>query len=116
MFTIMMKWFSVVALLLAVFWRSSANFQLFLQFVICVAALLVAAQAIRSRKYWWAAGFLVITVLFNPIAPVELPGRFYLLLDLSCLMAFLASVIAVRTRPVHSIPSIVGRRIGSESL
>jgi uncharacterized membrane protein YccC len=116
MFTIMMKWFSVVALLLAVFWRSSANFQLGLELVICVAALLVVAQATRSRNYWWAAGFLVITVLFNPVVPVELPGRFYLLLDLSCLLAFLASVVAIRTRPVLSIPSIVGRRTGSESL
>ena len=116
MFTIMMKWFSVAALLLAAFWRSSANFQLVLEVVICVTALLVVAQATRSRKYWWAAGFFVITVLFNPVVPVDLPGRFYLFLDLFSLMAFLASVVAVRTRPIPSIPSIVGRRTGSESL
>ena len=116
MLTIVMKWFSVVALLLAVFWRTSANFHLILELVICVAALMVIAQAIRSRKFWWVAGFLLITVLFNPVVPVELPGRFHLLLDLSCLMAFLASVFAVRTRPVLSMPSIVGRRTGTESL
>ena len=116
MFTLMMKWFSVVSLLLAMFWRSSANFQLFLQGAVCVAALLVFVQALRTRKYAWAAGFLVITVLFNPVAPVTLPGRFYFLLDVSCLMAFLASVVAVKPRQVFSIPSITGRRIGSESL
>ena len=116
MFTIMMKWFSVLSLLLALFWRSSASFQLFLELMICVAALLVVGQAIRTGKYLWAAGFLVITVLFNPVAPVKLPGQFYFLLDLSCLLAFLASVIAVRTRPVLSIPSIVGRSPGRESL
>lgn len=116
MFTLIMKWFSAVSLVLALFWHSSANFQLFLQGAICLAALLVFVQALRTRKYGWAAGFLVITVLFNPVVPVELPGRFYLLLDLSCLMAFLASVIAVKTRPILSVPSIVGRRTGSESL
>jgi hypothetical protein len=113
--TLIMKWFSVVSLLLAAFWRTSLNFQLFLEIMICVAAVLVVVQAVRARKYWWVAGFLVITVLFNPVVPVELPGRFYLLLDLSCLMAFLASVVAVRPRPILSIPSIVGRRTGSES-
>jgi hypothetical protein len=116
MFTIIMKWFSVVSLLLALFWRSSENFQLLLELVICVTGLLVMTQAVRTRKYLWAAGFLVITVLFNPVVPVEMPGRFYLFLDLTCLMAFLASVVALRTRPVLSIPSITGRRVGSESL
>ncbi|MGE5325738.1 MAG: DUF6804 family protein [Deltaproteobacteria bacterium] len=116
MFTIIMKWLSAVSLLFAVFWRSSANFQLFLQVVICVAALLVFSQALRSHKYAWAAGFLVITVLFNPVAPVTLPGRFYFLLDVSCLLAFLASVVALRPKPVLSILSITGRRTGSESL
>ena len=116
MFTMIMKWLSVVFLLLAVFLRASVNFQLFLHAGICVAALLVFVQALRMRKFGWAAAFLIITVLFNPVAPVTLPGRFYLLLDISCLMAFLASVIAVRPRRVLSIPSITGRRIGSESL
>lgn len=116
MLTIIMKWLSVVSLLLAAFWRSSPDFQLFLEIVICVAALLVVGQAYGARKFWWVAGFLVITVLFNPVAPVELPGRFYMMLDLSCLLAFLASVVAVKTRPILSMPSIVGRRIGSESL
>jgi uncharacterized protein DUF6804 len=116
MLTIIMKWISVVSLLLAAIWSFSPEFQLFLKIVICVAALLVIAQAVRARKYVWAAGFLVITVLFNPIAPVEMPGRFYMMLDLACLLAFLASVVAVRTRPLLSMPSIVGRRTGSESL
>lgn len=116
MFTLIMKWFSVVSLLLALFWRTSANFQLFLQGAICVTALLVFIQALRTRKYGWAAGFLLITVLFNPVAPVSLPGRFYFLLDLACLGAFLASVVALKPRPILSILSITGRRTGSESL
>jgi Family of unknown function (DUF6804) len=116
MFTLIMKWFSIVSLTLAVFLRSSPNFQLFLQGAICVAALLVFIQALRTHKYGWATGFLVITVLFNPVAPVSLPGRFYFLLDLACLGAFLASVVAVRPTPIPSIPSITGRRTGSESL
>jgi Family of unknown function (DUF6804) len=116
MFTKFMKWFSIGVLLLAVFWRSSANFQLLLELVICVASLLVITQAVRTGKYLWAAGFLAIAVLFNPVVPVKLPGQFLLVLDLSCLMVFLASLIALKTRPILAIPSIIGRRTGSESL
>lgn len=116
MFTKIMKWVSAAFLLLAVFGRFSANFELVLEMVVCVTGILVVTQAARKGKYWWATSFLIITVLFNPVVPVELPGRFYFLLDLACLVAFLASLRALKTRPVLSIPSIVGRRYGTESL
>ena len=41
--------------------------------VVCVSGLLVVTQAIPSSKYFWAAGFLGIAVLFNPIVPLRCP-------------------------------------------
>ncbi len=116
MITKFMKLVSAAVLVLAVFWRSSADFQLALGLLISVAGLLVIAQAVRARKYTWAAVFLVITVLFNPVVPVALPGRLYILLNLSCLAAFVASLGTLKTRRVLSVPSIVGRSVGTESL
>jgi hypothetical protein len=116
MLTKIMKWVSVAALLLGVFGRSSANFQLVMEAVVCVTALLVITQAARMGKYFWAAGFLLIAVLFNPVVPVELSARLFFLLDLSCLAAFLISLAALKTRPVLSILSITGRRARIESL
>jgi Family of unknown function (DUF6804) len=116
MFTKIMKWVSVAVLLLAVFWRSSASFQLVLESVVCVTAILVFMQAVRTGKYLWAIGFVAIALLFNPVVPVGLPTHLILWLDLACLGAFLTSLVMLRTRPVLSAPSITGRRGIIESL
>jgi hypothetical protein len=116
MFTKIMKWVSVTALLLALFWRTSANFQLVLESVVCVAGILVVTQAFRTRKYFWAAGFIAIAVLFNPVVPVGLPAHLFILLDLACLAAFLTSLALLRTEPALSILSITGRGSRVESL
>jgi Family of unknown function (DUF6804) len=116
MFTKIMKWVSVAVLLLAVFWRSSPNFKLFLESVVCVAGLMVFIQAIRTGKYFWAVGFVAIAVLFNPVVPVGITTPLVFWLDLACLGAFLISLVALKTRPILSAPSITGRRGIRESL
>jgi hypothetical protein len=67
----MMKWVSIAALLVAVvFWNSAANYQRELSLVVSVAAAVVLAQAFQVKKYRWAACFPTIAVLFNPAVPV----------------------------------------------
>lgn len=116
MFTKIMKWICITALLLAAIWRFSASLQIMLEILICVGALLVTAQAARRGKYLWGAGFTAIAVLFNPIVPLALSRRVFFWLDLVCITAFLASLAVLKTRPLLSIPSITGRTPGSESL
>jgi hypothetical protein len=116
MFTKIMKWICIMALLLAAFWRFSAGWQIMLEILICVGALLVAGQAAHRSKYLWGAGFAAIAVLFNPISPLALSRRLFLWLDLVCIGAFLASLAVLKTRPLLSIPSITGKTPGSESL
>jgi len=52
-----------------------------------VSGLLVVTQAIRASKYFWAAGFFAIAVLFNPVVPLPL-----LLLDWVCLSRLISRV------------------------
>ena len=116
MFTRIMKWFSIMALLLGVFLSSSASYRTALELVVCVAAAVVAAQAFRTGKYFWGIGFVAIAILFNPVVPIAFsPGRF-LVLDLVCIAAFLGSLAVLRWRPILSVPSITDRTPGSESL
>ena len=60
MFTKIMKWVSIMALLLAFVWRPSTSYQVMLEILICVSALLVVTQAWRAGKHFWAAGFVAI--------------------------------------------------------
>jgi Family of unknown function (DUF6804) len=102
--------------MLMAFWQASAGAEILLDILICVGAMAVATQAIARPKYVWTTGFVLIAVLFNPIVPVGLPRNIFLVLDLSCLIAFLISLEALKVQQPLSIPSISNRTPGSESL
>jgi hypothetical protein len=118
MFAKIMKWVSIAALLLAaMFWRSAANYQLLLNFAVCMGAIVVGTQAVRAKEYRWAAGFVAMALLFNPIVLVlRLSGELSLLLVLVCIAPFAISLAALETQPLLSIASITDRSPGSESL
>lgn len=115
MLTKIMKWVSVAVLVLAGL-RLATSYQGLLEMVVCVSALLVVVEAARAAKYFWAAGFLAIVVLFNPVVPVVLSGKIFLWLNWVCLAAFLVSLAALKSQPKLSVPSITSRAQRTESL
>ncbi len=118
MFATIMKSVSIAALLLtAMSWRSAPNYQLLLDFVVCMGASVVVMQAARAKRYLWTAAFVGIALLFNPVVPVPRPtGDLFLLMIFVCLAPFAISLAALKTQPMISIPSITDRCPGSESL
>jgi len=116
MFTKIMKWVSIVVLLLAALRFAAPTYQALVEIVVCVSALLVVLQAWRAHKYVWSAGFLAIAVLFNPIVLVAFSRKIFLWLDWVCLAAFLVSLAALKRQPTLAMPSITDRTPGSESL
>lgn len=116
MFTRFMKWLSIGGLFVGALLGSSAGYRIILELVVCVAALMVVAQAFRMGKYFWGIAFAAIAVLFNPAVPVTLSHMVFLLLDLVCIGAFLVSLTALRWPRTLPVPSITGRSIGTESL
>jgi hypothetical protein len=118
MLTNIMKWISISALLLAAaFWHSAANYQVLLDFVVCMGAVVVLMQAVRVREYRWAAGFVAIALLFNPVVPFwGAPGVLPLLIVVVCVVPFAISLFKLKTQPILSMASITDRNPGSESL
>ena len=112
MLTKAMQCVSIVILGLAVLQLPTANFQVLLGMFICVAAILVATEAVRLGKYFWAAGFGVIALLFNPVVPVALSRRTSLWLDWVCLITFLVSLTAFKRQPTLSAPPVVNGTSG----
>jgi len=109
---------SIAALLLAVvFWHSASTYQVELNVVVSAAAIVVLIQAFQVQKYRWAGGFLAIALLFNPAMPAfRLAGVFSLSLVALAIAPFAISLVALRPRPLLSIPSITDRNPGSQSL
>ena len=116
MLTRMMKWFSIAALLTAMFWQPSEGYGVLLQMMVSVSAVLVVVQAVQARKYLWGIGFLSIAVLFNPVAPIAFSSQVLRWLAFVCLVMFAISLWELKTKPVISVAGIIkpGRR--SESL
>lgn len=124
---VILKWLSIVALLLAVlFWNSLSAFQLALNLFVSMAAAVVAVQALRARKSGWLVVFLAVTIAFgifaiealtNPVAPrLQLSGPFGVLLVGGAIAAFLASLVALKSQTLFSMASITDRTPGSQSL
>jgi Family of unknown function (DUF6804) len=111
-----MKWIAVVTLFLAVLGFPIVSQRAILEIVVCVSALLVATQAIWTSKYFWAAGFSTIAVLFNPLVPFPITGNAFVLLEWVCLAAFLVSLAVLKLQPTLSVLSITSRAPRTESL
>ena len=100
--TRIVKWVSVAALLflLAVLWRSSADYRTVLAaFVVWAGAIVVFVEAAGAGNYLWAAAFLAVGALFNPVLPIMLPRNLFLGLDLACLVMFLVSLAIMEGEP-----------------
>ena len=121
------KWISIVGLLLAVlFWNSVASFQLALNFFVCMSAAMVGRQAYAARTSTWVGGFGIIAVLFgalavavliNPEHPgLRLGGWFGILLVVTSIGAFAVSLTALKPKLLRSVPSITDRNPGSLAL
>lgn len=111
-----MKWVCISALLLGLLLRSSRDYQIAMELVVCLGALLAVAQGWRTVKYFWAAAFAAIAVLFNPVVPIALSGKSFLWVQAISVTTFLASVAMLKDKPLLSIPSITSRTPRSESL
>ena len=93
------------------------NYELAFRLVVCAGALVVAVQGHRAAKRLWTAGFLVVAFLFNPAIPLfPLAGGLGLLAIVLAAASFAASLTALKSQPLLSIPSITDRNPGSESL
>ena len=113
-----MKCVSIAALLATLmFWSSAVSYQLVLRLVVSIAATVLVVEAIQARKYGWVAGFGAVALLFNPAVPVfGLSGVLSFVLVVLSIAPFAISLVAWKTQPLLSMPSITDRNPGSESL
>ena len=68
MTTKIVKWVSLPALLIAsMFSRSAASYELPVDVMICLGAIIFMQRAVQLREYFWAAGLVAIAVVFSPL-------------------------------------------------
>jgi hypothetical protein len=97
-----MKYVAIAGLLLSFFWSFFERDRLWsvqvggylelLVLAVWATAIMVVAQTIIAHKYYWAAGFVAVAVLFNPISPLTISRPTFLVLDSVCILAFVLSL------------------------
>ncbi|HXB71994.1 MAG TPA: DUF6804 family protein [Candidatus Acidoferrales bacterium] len=83
-----------VLLIASMFSRFAGSYELLLDSVICLGAVIVVQRAVQSREYLWAAGFVPIAIVFSPFVLVV---KIFLLMGVTCI-ATLAALFAVFRR------------------
>src|SRR6185369_16298280 len=117
MFTKIMQWVSLLALIGAISFRAPAgNYAVPLQFLICGSASLVALEAAKSGKRLWTAAFAGLAVLFNPLAAVTFSHPVFPWITALCCSMFLAALMFLKAAPGLSMVSAAYPGPRSQSL
>ena len=92
------KWISLPVLLTAsLLSRFAASYELLVNLVICLGAIILVERSARSKEYYWAAGFTGIAVVFSPLLLVD---KIFLLLGFTCIVTSLTLFAAFRMQPL----------------
>jgi hypothetical protein len=116
MLTKVIKWTAIAALMGGALIGSFPDLEVVLQFVVVAAAVVVLAQAATMHRYVWAALFLLVALLFNPVLPIPFPVYVSRLVQALTLSLFFFSLELLKPQPRLSIASITDRMPGSEAL
>lgn len=116
MLTTIMKYVAIATLVAGLFWRFVPGARTYLDLLVAAGALFVLVQAISLRKYWWVAGFGAITLLFNPIRPLEFSFGTMVALQIFTAAVFAVSLQLLKTSPRLTIASITEANPRTESL
>ena len=85
---------SAAALLLTLslvpIWPS--GYYLLLTYIVGITAVLMVVRAQETKSQQWMMTWIVIAVLYNPIAPLRLPPSFQQLLNLVCAVLFFVCI------------------------
>jgi hypothetical protein len=111
----LMKWLAAATLLLAGLALPHSVFQLVLEIVVCIAALLVFSQTLKGNNLIWAAGLLAIAIIYNPVVPIRFSSRVTLWLDWLGMMTFFVALVALKRRPQYILAPVRNPGPGSKA-
>ena len=99
--TNVIQWISFpVLLVVALCSRSAGRYELLLDIVICMGAVIAVRRAVGHKEYFFAAGFVGIALLFIPLLLVI---KIFLLISIACVATFAALLAAFKPQPLPAL-------------
>ncbi len=112
MFTKTVKCGLVAGLLLAsMSWHSGTIYQLLLDLVVCLSAVVMVQQAVRAQEYFWASTLAGIVLFLNPVIPAFTPaGNLMMFLFLVALLPLAIGFAALIDATITFYPNLITER------
>jgi hypothetical protein len=96
------------SLLASMSWRSETNYQLLLDVVVYMSAIVMVQQAVRAQEYLWAAVLAGMVLLLNPVVPVFTPaGNLIIFLFLLALSPLVIGFGALIDATITLYPNVI---------
>lgn len=68
----------------------------FLRWVVAASAVLIVIHSYQNQQVFWVSVFVLVAILFNPIAPIHLNKETWVILDALTALLFIVSFFAAR--------------------
>lgn len=88
---------SVILLLLAIPAIWPYGYYIFLRWIITASAIFLVWVAYKLEKRFWLILMGIVTLLFNPIAPIYLDKGTWVIIDFIVAILFLVSIFKIKT-------------------
>src|SRR5512142_1066768 len=108
-----LKFSSLIALVVAFVLRASAGYAVLTQFLVCAAAIMAALESFQTRKPALAIVFILVALGLNPVFPLSMSQPVFWGAAIIAFGMFLLSIMTFRARPRLSMASITDRTPGS---
>ena len=89
-----------VLLVVALCSRSAGRYELLLDIVICMGAVIAVRRAVGQKEYFFAAGFVGTAVVFIPLLLVI---KIFFLMSIACVATFITVLAAFKPQPVPAL-------------
>jgi hypothetical protein len=95
------QWLSFpILLLVALCSRSAGRYELLLDVVVCMGAVIAVRRAVWQKEYFFAAGFVGIALVFVPLLLVV---KIFLLMTIACVATFFTILAAFKPQPLPAL-------------
>lgn len=95
------QWLSFpILLVVALCSRSAGRYELLLDILVCMGAVVAVRWAVGQKEYYFAAGFVGIALVFIPLL---LLVKIFLFISIACVATFIAVLAAFKPQPLPAL-------------
>jgi hypothetical protein len=100
----LIKWISLPVLLIgSLFSGFAASYEILLNLLVWMGALVIVERTVAFKEYFWAAGLVGIAVVFSPLT---LPIKIFVLMSFTCIGTLMGVYASWKPQPLPAMEAL----------